>query len=119
MSEKLSAEQDDETLVKTVFKTFKGSKTRTKGPRDFSQETLSFEEFRDVMKNLPEFVSEEDIKAMFNAADEDRDGNIDVEEFGRMVSRYFKVPNNDFLDHFRRLCPKGLKPTRTAMTLMI
>ena len=42
------------------------------------------------MRNLPEFVSEDDIRDMFNAADEDRDGNIDVEEFGRMVKYEFQ-----------------------------
>ena len=37
------------------------------------------------MKKLPEHVSDNDIRDMFTAADTNKDGILDFEEFGRMV----------------------------------
>ena len=37
------------------------------------------------MKSLPELVTDQDIREMFDTADDDGDGLIDIEEFGRMV----------------------------------
>ena len=63
VSEKFSNE-DDDYLIKAVFKSFKGSaiplETDVKVPRhDFSLEVVTFSEFRAGMRKLPEFVSEE------------------------------------------------------------
>ena len=83
VTEKLSTE-DEELLVKSTFRAFKGGRV-TRSQRDFSKEAISFHEFRATMKKLPEFVGESDIREMFNAADLNRDGVLDMEEFGKMV----------------------------------
>ena len=62
VSEKLNNE-DDEFLIKSIFKSFKGSaiplNPNVKAPkRNFCHEAVTFEEFRNGMRKLPEFVSE-------------------------------------------------------------
>ena len=62
VSEKLNNE-DDEFLIKSIFKSFKGSAIlshqNVKAPkRNFYHETVTFDEFRSGMRKLPEFVSE-------------------------------------------------------------
>ena len=43
------------------------------------------DEFKEIMKNLPEHVSDEDIDEMFEFADKDQDGEMTYEEFTLMV----------------------------------
>ena len=62
VSEKLNNE-DDEFLIKSIFKSFKGSaipsNPNVKAPkRNFCREAVTFDEFRNGMRKLPEFVSE-------------------------------------------------------------
>ena len=62
VSEKLNNE-DDEFLIKSIFKSFKGSAIPShqtvKAPkRNFYHEVVTFDEFRTGMRKLPEFVSE-------------------------------------------------------------
>ena len=62
VSEKLNNE-DDEFLIKSIFKSFKGSTIplhqNVKAPkRNFYHEAVTFDEFRNGMRKLPEFVSE-------------------------------------------------------------
>ena len=91
VTEKLSTE-DDELLVKSTFRAFKGGRV-TGSQRDFSKEAISFHEFRATMKRLPEFVGEAEIREMFSAADINKDGVLDMEEFGKMV----KYPQHNIL----------------------
>ena len=94
VTEKLNSE-DDDFLIKSIFKSFKGTEQynqKCRAPkRKFHKETLSFEEFKDAMKKLPEHVSDDDIKEMFIAADTNGDGVLDLEEFGRMVTLTTKL----------------------------
>ena len=47
---------------------------------------ISFQnEFIHIMKNLPVFVSDEDIEEMFNFADKDADGKLSYAEFQIMI----------------------------------
>ena len=46
---------------------------------------LSRQEFRFIMKSLPEHVSDEDIDLMFSTADTDHDDNINYQEFSKMI----------------------------------
>ena len=62
VSEKINNE-DDEFLIKSIFKSFKGSaiplNPNLKAPkRNFFHEVVTFDEFRNGMRKLPEFVSE-------------------------------------------------------------
>ena len=57
-----------------------------RGQRDFSKEVISFQEFRATMRKLPEFVGEAEIREMFSAADLNKDGVLDIKEFGKMVN---------------------------------
>ena len=88
VTEKLNSE-DDDFLIKSIFKSFKGTEQYNQDirapKRIFNKETLTFEEFKDCMKKLPEHVSDNDVREMFCAADTNGDGVLDFEEFGRMV----------------------------------
>ena len=62
VSEKFSNE-DDEFLIKAIFKSFKGSPipadTNVKAAKhNFCCEAITFKEFRAGMRQLPEFVAE-------------------------------------------------------------
>ena len=82
VSEKLSTE-DGQLLVKSIFRSFKGARGSSK--RDFTKEAIGYQEFRSIMKRLPEYVAESDIREMFDMADVNNDGVLDIEEFERMV----------------------------------
>ena len=42
-------------------------------------------EMKFVLKNLPVKVAEEEVEAIIRAVDEDGDGEINIEEFRRMI----------------------------------
>ena len=51
--------------------------------------TISEDELRQVMHNLGEKLTDEDIKAMMREADTDGDGEVNFEEFVQMMSFSF------------------------------
>ena len=57
------------------------------GKRDFCTEAITFAEFRECMIRLPEYVAESDIREMFEMADTNKDGVLDIQEFEKIVSK--------------------------------
>ena len=51
---------------------------------DVNKETLTYMQFKSIMLSLPEFVNEDDVASMFEAADSDCSGRISYAEFRRM-----------------------------------
>ena len=43
---------------------------------NINKEFLTFEQFKTIMQNLPEYVSDDDVKTMFGFADKDNNGYI-------------------------------------------
>ena len=52
---------------------------------NINKEFLTFEQFKTIMQNLPEYVSDDDVKTMFGFADKDNNGYISYKEFTLMV----------------------------------
>lgn len=50
-----------------------------------SKGQIDVEEMKFVLKNLPVKVTEDEVEAIIRAVDEDGDGGINIEEFGRMI----------------------------------
>ena len=64
--------------------------------------TISEDELRQVMHNLGEKLTDEDIKAMMREADTDGDGEVNFEEFVQMMSFSFATDEWQQL-HFKRI----------------
>ncbi|XP_040580024.1 neo-calmodulin [Lepeophtheirus salmonis] len=82
-------EDNEENFRQELFRTLVGPKHNTADNRPaplyrIDREFLSLEQFRNIMMNLPEYVSEEEIDLMFGAADKDNNGRITYREFKRM-----------------------------------
>ena len=62
---------------------------------DVNKETLTYMQFKSIMLSLPEFVNEDDVASMFEAADSDCSGRISYAEFRRMciVPRGETIPD--------------------------
>ena len=43
---------------------------------NINKEFLTFDQFKTIMQNLPEYVSDDDVKTMFGFADKDNNGYI-------------------------------------------
>ena len=61
--------------------------------------TISEDELRQVMHNLGEKLTDEDIKAMMREADTDGDGEVNFEEFVQMMSFSFATDEWQQLTH--------------------
>jgi len=92
-------EEPEETFRQELFRTFIGTKDYPEGIvaplYNIKKEHLTFEQFKNVMTQLPEYVSEEDCKKMFSHADKDNNGHINYQEFTMMcnVPRCEPVPS--------------------------
>ena len=78
-------EEPEEAFRQELFRTLVGSKPVAEGTiaplYNINKEQLTYEQFRYVMMNLPDYVSEEDCKAMYRVADKDNNGVISYKEF--------------------------------------
>ena len=83
-------EEPEEAFRQELFRTLVGSKeydeTTIAPLYNINKEQLTFEQFKYVMMNLPDFVSEEDCKAMYGHADKDNNGSISYKEFTLMCN---------------------------------
>ena len=60
-----------------------------------------------MMRNLPVPVSEEDIDAMFDFADKDKDGKINYSEFGTMINpKVYKPPPKFSFRNLKKYMPQ-------------
>ena len=60
-----------------------------------------------MMRNLPVPVSEEDIDAMFDFADKDKDGKINYNEFGTMINpKVYKPPPKFSFRNLKKYMPQ-------------
>ncbi|CAD0082067.1 unnamed protein product, partial [Aureobasidium vineae] len=78
MAENLTPEQIKE--LKEVFNVF------VSPPKEDGSGTISAEELRNVMKSIGENLSDSEIDEMIKEADANGDGNIDYDEFVKIMS---------------------------------
>ena len=92
-------EEPEETFRQELFRTLVGSRPYPEGTiaplYNINKEQLTFDQFKYVMTNLPDYVSEEDVKTMYGVADKDNNGHISYKEFCLMcnVPRCEPVPS--------------------------
>lgn len=73
-----------------------------------NKKMLCKDEFKFIMKSLPEHVSDEDIDLMFSAADTDKDDNINFAEFSRMIipakpQVFTKPSRSEFVKFYKKI----------------
>ena len=82
-------EDPEETFHQELFRTLVGPKAYPEGTMaalyNINKEFLTFEQFKTIMQNLPEYVSDDDVRTMFGFADKDNNGYISYKEFTLMV----------------------------------
>ena len=54
------------------------------------QETLSYSDFQNFSMEIGSCLSDDEVYTVFHTMDEDRDGKIDLEEFGEVCDKVFK-----------------------------
>jgi len=88
-------EDDEENFRRELFRVLVGPKKYPDGVPaqlyNINKEVLTFEQFKNIMTNLPEFVDEAEVKTMFAHADKDKNGFISYREFTLMC----KVPEHE------------------------
>ena len=100
-------EEPEEAFRQELFRTLVGSKDYPEGTvaplYNINKEQLTYEQFKYVMTNLPDFVSEDDCKKMYRHADKDDNGSISYKEFTLMCN----VPKSEPI-------PTKMAPTPTS-----
>jgi calmodulin len=89
-------EDDDENFHQELYRALVGPKTFPPGTPatiyNVHKEFLTAEQFKMVMTNLPDTVSESEAEAMFRVADKDNNGRISYREFKeRTADSRFRV----------------------------
>lgn len=83
-------EEPEEAFRQELFRTLVGSKDYPEGAvaplYNINKEQLTFDQFKYVMSNLPDYVSEADCKKMYRHADKDDNGSISYKEFTLMCN---------------------------------
>ena len=77
-------EDDEENFHQELYRTFVGPKWTPTEPANLynvHKEFLTFEQFKMVMTNLPDYVSESQAEEIFRIADRDGNGYISYTEF--------------------------------------
>ena len=107
-------EDDEENFHQELYRTFVGPKWTPTEPANLynvHKEFLTFEQFKMVMTNLPDYVSESQAEEIFRIADRDGNGYISYTEFKASGSTDFLtscVPCQSEFFHFNHLayfCP--------------
>jgi calmodulin len=104
-------DEPEEAFRQELFRTLVGSKDYeiaegTVAPLyNINKEQLTYEQFRYVMTNLPDYVSEADCKKMYRHADKDDNGSISYKEFTLMCN----VPKSEAI-------PSKMPQTPTSKT---
>ena len=102
-------EEPEEAFSQELFRTLVGSKDYPEGTvaplYNINKEQLSYEQFKYVMTNLPNHVSEADCKKMYRHADKDDSGSISYKEFTLMCN----VPKSEAI-------PTKMPTTPTSKT---
>ncbi len=88
-------EDDEENFFQELYRTLVGPKEYPKGTPaqlyNVHKEYLTVEQFKMVMTNLPEFVTESEAEAMFRVADRDNNGYISYREFKERYMFHFYI----------------------------
>jgi len=107
-------EDDEENFHQELYRTFVGPKWTQNEPAELynvHKEFLTFDQFKMVMTNLPDYVSESQAEEIFRIADKDGNGYISYTEFKRMcvVPKAESIPDKPFDTEDK---PNGAGPPR-------
>ena len=110
-------EEPEEAFRQELFRTLVGSKDYPEGTvaplYNINKEQLTYEQFKYVMTNLPDYVSEADCKKMYRHADKDDNGSISYKEFTLMCN----VPKSEAIPTKMPTTPTS--KTDTAATTVV
>jgi len=104
-------EENREVLNQALFKVICGTDPYPKNFRakkyKIKEKFFTKTDFQLMMRNLPVPVSEEDIDAMFDFADKDKDGKINYSEFGTMINpKVYKPPPKFSFRNLKKYMPQ-------------
>lgn len=104
-------EENRETLNQALFKVICGTDPYPKNFRakkyKIKEKFFTKTDFQLMMRNLPVPVTEEDIDAMFDFADKDRDGKINYSEFETMINpKIYRPPPKFSFRNLKKYMPQ-------------
>ena len=110
-------DEPEEAFRQELFRTLVGSKDYAEGTvaplYNINKEQLTYEQFKYVMQNLPDYVSDADCKKMYRHADKDDNGSISYKEFTLMCN----VPKSEAIPTKMPTTPTS--KTDTAATTVV